>query len=327
MKYIFIQNSIPDNDLFSSVEEYIRNYRGPDDEDNYSQLVSGTSLEYRFPFRQNQHMWKLIRDNNQPENLLTIIPKNANNFKYDYSYNININAMLKYCDEEKHPTIAGSSFYGIVDFNEEKAKNPFQYMNFLTKNDKGQLYNPLSQTVFYNNQEIETDYSKHQNLSLFPISMFKLGNLPIYIMVLNNSLISNKVLFVNKSKDFTIFAENTEPLKTRIFNLDFENIQFRNDNVVITEGPFKLDFFSNKSWETFNGVHKSGSEIGLIGHSLDISKDVLINTNMKFSWENNKLNITPISNFNYLNIKISTGAFWETCTKEFDWSFTVLRSN
>jgi hypothetical protein len=314
----------------SPVEEYIRNHRGPDFDGNYSDDVASQSLLYRFPSHNHQVELKLIRDDNDPAGILRVIHRNQDNFKYRESLQIDLNALIDVLDRQKSRSIDGSAFYILrSELHTEFGKK----LVLCSKDEQGRLVSESGEVLYVDKDS--SDYRNHDYMLFVAMAAFRLGNLPVYALVLNNQFIENKVLFVNKFDGLTVFAENegVGRLRDTIFNPIFlpkyafypnhgvENsdvIQLR--DTIITKGALGLNMFGANRFTAANGPSSSGSQIILNGGEPFSLQDLMtIETDFRHKVFDDHIEFyTDENSIGYIRISIDAGAFFEDCVEPHD---------
>lgn len=332
-RYLFVRNSLTTDNLFVGVEEYIRNIRGPDDGDQYSRDVSFTSLRYRFPYQLSSHKWKLIRDVNGREDELYIINKAARHFEFrqdTYAWSsINLNELFAALDRPAHPTIAGSAFLGLVNVDGSihvTDNDVLKCLRLMVKDEEGRMVDWRTGDVLYSDQP--------NQMTFFLMAAFKMGNLPIYTIILNNNHIINKVLFVNNFKDFSILAENdgVGRLNETILHPVWENgVKVGPNQVFTTSNTITLDLWGKMEWESYNGVQTGGSEIALNCPELPSLNDALtIESSLPYRIVGNGRIEFTTAPCGYVKVFVESGPFFTDCIGDrdaFKYEFIIHKGN
>jgi hypothetical protein len=318
-RFLFIRDDGRNTgDMFPAIEDFIRNVRAHPSEDTWA-----APLPYRLPHRYNDHMWKLVRNLTVKDDTphLAVLNRNSDQFNLTPDhFSLSVKDVLDTVD----CNYAGAAFLVVYPSGDRVIScSAIQCARWAVKDEDGWLVDWKTGERFSSGEK--------NDLCTVILSVFRMGDLPIYAMFLNNDLLINKVWFrnLNESDEIVVFGENTD-LKTAIFSPtpDPERFIQVNDTLLMKSGigGGAIDLFGTREWQGVLERQEDGSEITLDGFTPPSLKGMVdIDTDLPFQFDGRTIRIHPPERVGYLKINIKAGPFFRDFGHEMKWEYIIAR--
>lgn len=306
MKHLFIRDGLRRNDTFNIIEDYLRNVRAPDGSNGtYTDEGWETPIRYRMPYRTGND-WKLVRDLETNDDMY-IIHRDADQYNWRESEHpfkqLNIKEFIQAADK----SYCGAAFLTVWPIKETMTEEEtLNNVHLATKDDDGILVD------FYTKEQLYTN-ENNQLVDLFA-TLFRMGDLPIYVLYLNSSQIINKCWWTNDADaDISIYAENTDLIESIFYPTFSCEVVPVSSNILYVKGEtFTIDMYGTRYWEGKTGKQQTGSEIVLSGLVPPPLGDSLkIDTNLEYTYDNNRYIKFTLKPAGYIKISIDGGSFFD----------------
>lgn len=311
-KFLFIRDDGRSaGDVFPQIEDFLRNVRAENSPETWASPIT-----YRTPFRLHRFHWKLVRDleaRGTPQ--LFLIDKDAESYvKGNALKALDVEALLNAADQ----SYAGAVFFATYPVHSGMSPSEILEKATIAVKDKDGFL-----VCIKTGERLHGGRANETCLILFAV--FKMGQLPIYTLFLNNDFVVNKVWFRDREEHsaISVFAENlgTDSIFSPMLST---GAQFIGNNLIYATRDFEIDFFGTKVWQGVLEKQESGSEIvldGLVPPSL--AEAFQIEGNVPYEVRGTKVLLRPPPGASFLKVRLKAGVFYEDFGFEQKWEWMV----